>query len=368
MDKTVANGRRAGRGSGTASRRAAGFTLIELLVVVAVVGILAGVAVPAYQRYVLRSDVTAVYATLRGALTPYEIATVMGQTPSLEGGEPGWIGIEADTYLRGAFSLLDDTGGMAFTYGSGRLEGGQLALLRSDSGLWRCQASGIDDRYLPPACFSSLTAFSTSASGVRLSSASDWTDNGGSVSSSDGLLFIPNAAGSSEYDFTVRAALGESEAQFDGFALLIDASLHSDDALRPDGGDDTSIAIQYDRGWGGFVVRQRGEGLNHAWQQTPADLRTAASPEGTSFARSGDVLRPPGFDTGSGSSDWTAERELTVQVRSGSTADTRSISLLMDGQEVFSGLEVNSSGGDHVGVRSWGSTTEYSGYAVTPAP
>ncbi len=343
-----------------------GFTLIELLIVVAIIGIVSAIAVPAYQRYTLRSDVTAIHATLRGALTPYESALVLNQPPCLESGcGIGWVGIEADLYPRGTFSLLDDTGGMAFTYTSGPLVGGQLALMRSEFGLWRCEASGIDSRYLPPACrlgsavpggSASLAGLSTSSAGIR--TIGTWSDdNSGSVSSASGRLYIPNSH--DEYDFTVRARLGDDSGG--GFALLFDTSL-------PDGNNnqDSGFALQFDRGWGGFVVRPRDSG-NEANGLTLSGLDV---PDGTVFTSRGggtdNVLRPPGFDAGSSSSDWTAEREITVQVRNASTGGGRTVDVLMDGQQILGGLQLDSAGGEYVGLRSWGAETDYSGYSITP--
>lgn len=59
--------------------RQGGFTLIELLIVVAIIGVLASIAIPQYQNYVARSQATAAYATLRGVITPAEIAVQQGQ-------------------------------------------------------------------------------------------------------------------------------------------------------------------------------------------------------------------------------------------------------------------------------------------------
>ena len=59
-----------------------GFTLIELMIVVAIVGILAAIALPAYQDYVVRSKVSELEAALAACKTSVaEYASSHGSLP-----------------------------------------------------------------------------------------------------------------------------------------------------------------------------------------------------------------------------------------------------------------------------------------------
>ncbi len=65
------------------SENQAGFTLIELMIVVAIIGILAAIAIPAYQNYTIRAQVTEGINMAAGAKTPITEAFLnSGQAPT----------------------------------------------------------------------------------------------------------------------------------------------------------------------------------------------------------------------------------------------------------------------------------------------
>jgi type IV pilus assembly protein PilA len=89
-----------------------GFTLIELMIVVAILGILASVALPAYQTYTKRSQFSEVIL----ATTPYknaiEVAVQAGRLSALAGANAGTSGIPAAVGASGVVTSVDVTNGV----------------------------------------------------------------------------------------------------------------------------------------------------------------------------------------------------------------------------------------------------------------
>src|SRR5690606_811187 len=94
-----------------------GFTLIELMIVVAIIGILAAIAIPAYQDYTIRAQVT------EGLNLASDLKAGVGELYAQNGDWPDAItdlGLTAATDKQGKYvSQIDITaeGAIAITYG-----------------------------------------------------------------------------------------------------------------------------------------------------------------------------------------------------------------------------------------------------------
>jgi type IV pilus assembly protein PilA len=138
-----------------------GFTLIELMIVVAIIAILAAIALPAYQDYVARSQVSEAMSLTSGARTAVaEYYADRGAFPSSNAS----AGLAANAgSINGKYvaSVALSTGGhiTATLKGAGsvssKVAGKTFILVPADQGgsiSWTCNTGDIDDKYLPSSC------------------------------------------------------------------------------------------------------------------------------------------------------------------------------------------------------------------------
>ena len=91
-----------------------GFTLIELMIVVAIIGILAAIAIPQYQDYIARAQVSEACTLLGGLKTPIaEYAALNGAAPTLVASTGD---LDADDYTTVGTNVVSITGATAGTY------------------------------------------------------------------------------------------------------------------------------------------------------------------------------------------------------------------------------------------------------------
>lgn len=148
-----------------------GFTLIELMIVVAIIGILAAIAIPQYQDYTARSQVTRAVSEVNSLRTAAEAAILQGRTVisgaaanadeedlgwnesnMLDGAGKGQITVtDGDTATP---SIAAELGGDA----GANVDGVTITLTRSAQGAWSCglsggtAAQGWKDSYAPTSC------------------------------------------------------------------------------------------------------------------------------------------------------------------------------------------------------------------------
>jgi type IV pilus assembly protein PilA len=80
-----------------------GFTLIELMIVVAIIGILAAIAIPAYSDYTAKAQAAEAYTLLDGLKTP--TADQMSQDATQTGCTPPASAITTGKYVAGIASV-----------------------------------------------------------------------------------------------------------------------------------------------------------------------------------------------------------------------------------------------------------------------
>ena len=136
-----------------------GFTLIELMIVIAIIGILAAIALPLYQDYIARSQVTRVYGEISTMRTAVEDRLTQGA--SINGASE--LGFTSSNLIDGGSPAVTDFAGgegtVTATLGgnaTAALTGTQIILNREVSGEWKCTVvgggNGYKQKFTPAAC------------------------------------------------------------------------------------------------------------------------------------------------------------------------------------------------------------------------
>ncbi|MAL00772.1 MAG: pilin [Alcaligenaceae bacterium] len=139
-----------------------GFTLIELMIVVAIIGILAAVAIPAYQDYIARSQVAEAFSMSGG------MKTAIAEYGQTNGVYPGSSTDPSNTELavNGQYAdavVGDGDGEITITFKAAgdvnaNIAGGIITLTPPDlttdptSLDFACDSSNIEQKYLPKTC------------------------------------------------------------------------------------------------------------------------------------------------------------------------------------------------------------------------
>ena len=139
-----------------------GFTLIELMIVVAIIGILAAIAIPAYQDYTIRAQVSEGLSLSAGAKAAVaEFYQDQGAWPT----DNTEAGIELPANITGKYvqtvtvTAAGGNGVITVLYGldaNANINGASLTMTAQDNAGsvgWTCaDGAGLQNKWLPAAC------------------------------------------------------------------------------------------------------------------------------------------------------------------------------------------------------------------------
>ncbi|RZF87959.1 prepilin-type N-terminal cleavage/methylation domain-containing protein [Pseudoalteromonas sp. CO325X] len=130
-----------------------GFTLIELMIVVAIIGILAAVALPAYQDYTVRAKMAEVLVQAgahKNSVSEYY------QSENKLPADAAAAGVDFNSIASTYITAVTAAGGvLTYTVDVDGKAKGELILTpstKNNSLTWKCSTNGIETKYLPANC------------------------------------------------------------------------------------------------------------------------------------------------------------------------------------------------------------------------
>ncbi|AHE66483.1 prepilin-type N-terminal cleavage/methylation domain protein [Legionella oakridgensis ATCC 33761 = DSM 21215] len=137
-------------------KRQQGFTLIELMIVVAIIGILAAVAIPAYQDYTIRARVTEGLNLAAAAKLAVSETAISNNALPANQAATGYTSPAATNNVASIAIANDGTAAITVTYVAAIGGGGTIiltpTLTANGDVTWTCTGGTLADRFRPANC------------------------------------------------------------------------------------------------------------------------------------------------------------------------------------------------------------------------